>query len=51
MEHKMTLNLERSIFKELKKLAAEDGVSPAEAACGIIEDFIEERSNPLDESH
>jgi hypothetical protein len=47
--HKLTIELERSVFRDLKAVATEDGVSPAEAVAGIVEDFFEERDNPSDD--
>lgn len=45
MVHKLTIELERSVYRDLKEVAMEDGVSPAEAVVEIIEDFLEERDN------
>ena len=43
MAHTVTIELDRQIFKDLKRMAEEDGCSPAESAVGIIEDYFEER--------
>lgn len=49
MVHKLTIEVEHSVFRDLKTVAAEDGVSPAEAAVGIIEDLFEDHDNPSDD--
>jgi metal-responsive CopG/Arc/MetJ family transcriptional regulator len=49
MVHKLTIELERSVYRDLEEVAMEDGVSPAEAVEGIIEDFLEERDNLSDD--
>lgn len=50
MVHKITVELDRSVFRELKALASEDGVSVPDAAAGLIEDFFDERENPPDDT-